>query len=80
MTFDPKSVSTKATLANGLPHVQMISMCYIAWGRYEFLKIFRLRPCIWPLWPQMTSDEKNDIVQNDIVEEVKLMDTHKFQD
>ena len=35
-----------------------LSMCCIARGRYEFLKIFRLRPCIWPLWPQMTSDKK----------------------
>ena len=37
--------------------VHMISMCCIARGRYEFLKIFRLRPCIWPLWPQMIPDE-----------------------
>ena len=58
MTFDPKSLPTQATLTNRLPYVHMISMCCIARGRYEFLKIFKLRPCIWPLWPQMTMDKK----------------------
>ena len=56
----------------------MISMCYAGGGRYEFLKIFRLRPYIWPLWPQMTSDEKNDRIT--FVEQVKVMNIHKLQD
>ena len=36
MTFDPKSVSTEATLVKT---DQMTSSCYIAPSRYEFIKI-----------------------------------------
>ena len=62
MTFDPRSLSTQATLAKGLPYVHMISMCYAVGGRCEFLKIFRLRPYIWPCdpkWPQMKKWSNN---------------------
>ena len=78
MTFDPRPLSTQATLANRLPYVHMISMSCIACGRYEFLKIFRLRPCIWPLWPQMMSDKKNGLIT--FVEGLKLYHMHKSHD
>ena len=55
----------------------MISMCCIARGRYEFLKISRLRPCVDPMIPNGLG-LKNDLIT--FVEGLKLYHMHKSHD
>ena len=75
----PRSLSIQVTLVNGLPYVQMISICCVVRVRYEFLfryldSDFVFDPCD-PKWPRI---KKNNLIT--FVEGLKLYHMHKSHD